>query len=46
MNDKKANISLQILILNDLLRTNVINKEIYDKAVQKIESIKKPPQAA
>lgn len=41
-----ANISLQILMLNDLLRTNVIDKDIYDKAVQKIEAIKNQPQAA
>ncbi len=43
---ENANISLQILMLNDLLRTNVIDKDIYDKAVQKIEAIKKQPQAA
>ncbi len=43
---ENANISLQILMLNDLLRTNVIDKDIYDKAVQKIESIKNQPQAA
>lgn len=43
---ENANISLQILMLNDLLRTNVIDKDIYDKAVQKIEAIKNQPQAA
>lgn len=43
---ENTNISLQILMLNDLLRTNVIDKDIYDKAVQKIESIKNQPQAA
>lgn len=43
---ENANVSLQILMLNDLFRTNVIDKDIYDKAVQKIESIKNQPQAA
>lgn len=43
---ENTNISLQILILNDLFRTNVIDKDIYDKAVQKIESVKNQPQAA
>lgn len=43
---ENINISLQILMLNDFLRTNVIDKEIYDKVVQKIEAIKKQPQAA
>ena len=46
MNKEKVNISLQLLILNDLLRTNVIDKDIYDKAVQKIEATKNQPQAA
>lgn len=35
---EKANISLELLLLNDLLRTNVIDKEIYDKAVAKINA--------
>lgn len=35
---EKTNISLELLLLNDLLRTNVIDKEIYDKATQKIEA--------
>ncbi len=43
---ENINISLQILMLNDFLRTNVIDKEIYDKVVQKIEAIEKQPQAA
>ena len=36
---EKTNISLELLLLNDLLRTNVIDKEIYDRAVQKITVI-------
>lgn len=34
--NEKTNISLELLLLNDLLRTKVIDKEIYDKAVAKI----------
>ena len=36
MKETKTNISLEILLLNDLLRTKVIDKEIYDKSVQEI----------
>lgn len=46
MKDKKINVSLQLLMLNDLLRTNVIDKDIYDRAVAKINSIKTEAQAA
>lgn len=35
---EKTNISLEILLLNDLLRTKVIDKEIYDNAVAKINA--------
>lgn len=35
---EKTNISLELLLLNDLLRTKVIDKEIYEKAVAKINS--------
>ena len=35
---EKTNISLELLLLNDLLRTKVIDKEIYDKAVDKINA--------
>lgn len=35
---EKTNISLELLLLNDLLRTKVIDKEIYDKAVAKINT--------
>ena len=36
----------ELLMLNDLLRSNTIDKEIYDKAVQKIETITKSNVAA
>ena len=36
MKETKTKISLEILLLNDLLRTKVIDKEIYDKSVQEI----------
>lgn len=34
--NEKVNISLELLLLNDLLRTKVIDKGIYDRAVIKI----------
>ena len=37
---EKASISLELLLLNDLLRIKVIDKEIYDKAVAKINASK------
>lgn len=40
MNEKKTNISLELLLLNDLLRTKAIDKDIYEKAAQKIGAIK------
>ena len=46
MNETKTNISLELLLLNDLLRTKAIDKDIYDKAAQKIVSAKKEKQAA
>ena len=46
MKEKNTNTSLQILMLNDLLRTNAIDKDIYDRAVAKINSIKKEAQVA
>lgn len=36
MNESKTIISLELLILNDLLRSNTIDKDMYDKAAQKI----------
>ena len=41
MNKERTNISLELLLLNDLLRTKAIDKEIYDKAAQKIVSAKR-----
>ena len=46
MNEKKTNISLELLLLNDLLRTKAIDKDIHDKAAQKIVFAKKEKQAA
>ena len=43
---KKTNISLQLLMLNDLLRANIINKDIYNRAVEKINSIKNDAHVA
>lgn len=44
MNQNKTTISLEFLLLNDLLRVKAIDKEIYDKAVQMIISIKEQAQ--
>ena len=41
MNEKKVNISLELLLLNDLLRIKAIDKDTYDKAAQKIISAEK-----
>lgn len=38
---ENTNISLQLLLLNDLLHTNAIDKELYDQAAQKIVSAEK-----
>ena len=46
MNEKKTNISLELLLLKDLLRTKAIDKDIYDKAARKIVSAEKEKQAA
>lgn len=46
MTEQKTTISLELLLLNDLLHTNAIDKDIYDKAAQKIVSIEKDKQAA
>ena len=44
MNNEKTTISLELLLLNDLLRTNAIDKDIYDKAAQKIVAIRNTVQ--
>ena len=46
MNEKKTHISRELVRLDDVLRTKAIDKEIYDKAAQKIVSAKKEKQAA
>ena len=35
----KTNVSLELLLLNDLLRAKVIDKDLYDRAAQKINTI-------
>lgn len=37
--EESTNISLEILLLNDLLHSEIIDREIYNKAVQKIVSV-------
>lgn len=46
MKEKKTNISLELLFLNDLLRAKAINKDIYDKAARKIVSTENDKKAA
>ena len=46
MNTAKTTISLELLLLNDLYQKHVIDKDIYDKAAQKITSAKKEKEAA
>ncbi len=41
---ERSNISLELLLLNDLLHTNVIDKNLYDKAAQKIISLANTPK--
>ena len=36
-----TNISMEILLLNDLLNTNVIDRNLYDKAIEKIVALAK-----
>lgn len=43
---ENTNLSLQLLLLNDLLHNKIIDKNIYDEAVQKLRNIKKKKQAA
>ena len=46
MHEKETGISLEILLLNDLLRTKAIDTNIYNKAVQRIASRNNEKQAA
>ncbi len=43
---ENTNVSIQILVLNDLLRTNTIDKDIYDRAIAIIKDIKTDIPAA
>ena len=38
MPKEKTELSLEILVLNDLLRTNTIDQDLYDKALKKLSS--------
>lgn len=38
---EKNNISLELLLLNDLLKTNVIDETIYNLAANKIRAMKR-----
>lgn len=38
MNNENTSISLELLLLNDLLHTKAIDKNIYDQALRKILS--------
>lgn len=46
MDTGKINISLKLLLLNDLLRAKAIDQDIYDRAVKKIEGTETESQAA
>lgn len=46
MNVDNTTISLELLLLNDLLHANAIDKDIYDKAAEKIISAQKNGKAA
>ena len=41
MSKKKTELSLELLLLNDLRRTNAIDETIYNMAANKIMAIKK-----
>lgn len=41
MNQNEVNISLQILFLNDLLQTEAIDKNTYDRAIRTINEQRK-----
>ncbi|WP_302668998.1 hypothetical protein [Eubacterium sp. AF15-50] len=40
--EANTNISLEILLLNDLLNSNVIDKSLYDIATKKIKALADP----
>lgn len=46
MNNDNTTIPLAILVLNDLLHSHAIDKDIYDAALAQIRSSKKDKQAA
>ena len=46
MDDKKTNISLLLLVLNDLFRAEAIDRDIYDKAAHTIASSEKGKQTS
>lgn len=46
MSQHEINMSLEFLILNDLLRTKAIDKDIYDKAIQFIKDQSKATTTA
>lgn len=46
MNPNEVNISLKLLLLNDLLRINAIDKDIYDKAARIVLEQNKATPAA
>lgn len=46
MNQNEINISLELLLLNDLLRIKAIDKDIYDKAARIILEQNKATPAA
>ena len=39
MNEKKTNISLELLLMNELLNKNVIDNTIYEMAAKKFKAV-------
>ena len=46
MNQNEVNISLELLLLNDLLRADAIDKDTYDRAIRTINEQRKTTTAA
>lgn len=46
MNQNEISLSLELLLLNDLLRIKAIDKDVYEKAVQTISEQNKATTAA